>query len=96
MLNKKSDNSTMLHLRISQSLHDDVKKVANSMGVSMSLVGEVLFQRFLEEKSLTLNTSYVPNKNLKAILDEAEENRDDSKYWKSHSSIKNLMIDLKK
>lgn len=97
MSNKKQTNdSTMIHLRISRPLRDDVKKVADSMGVSMSLVGEVLFKKFLEEKSLTLETPYVPNKNLKAILDEAEKNRDNSKHWKSHTSVKNLMADLKK
>lgn len=88
--------TTMLHLRMSRDLRDDVKKLADSMGVSMSLLGGVLFKKFIEEKSLTLNTPYVPNTQLKAILDEAEKNRDNSKYWESHSSVKDLMSSLKK
>lgn len=77
---KISDSTTMLHLRMDRSLHNDVKSLANSMGVSISLIGKVLFKQFIEEKSLTLNTSYTPNKQLRKILNEAERNRDNSKY----------------
>lgn len=93
---KSTDSTTMLHLRMERSLHNDVKSLANAMGVSVSLVGEVLFKKFIEEKSLTLNTSYTPNKQLKAILDEAKENRDNSKYWTSNKSVKSLMASLEK
>ena len=89
-------SSTMLHLRVDKSLRDNVKKVADTMGVSMSLVGETLFKQFLEEKSLTLSINQTPNADLKKILREAEKNRDNSKYWKSHSSVSSLMADLKK
>jgi len=89
-------SSTMLHLRVDKSLRDNVKKVADTMGVSISLVGETLFKQFLEEKRLTLNVSHTPNTELKKILDKADKNRDNLKYWKSHSSVSNLMTDLKK
>jgi len=92
----KQSSSTMLHLRVDKSLHNNVKKVADAMGVSMSLIGETLFKRFLEEKSLTLSVNQTPNSALKKILKEAEKNRDNSKYWKSHSSVNALMTDLKK
>ena len=92
----KQSSSTMLHLRIDKSLRDNVKKVADAMGVSISLVGETLFKQFLEEKSLTLNVNPIPNIKLKKILNESEKNKDNSKYWKSHSSVKDLMNDLKK
>jgi len=92
----KQSSSTMLHLRVDKTLRDNVRKVANAMGVSMSLVGETLFRQFLEEKSLTLNVNPTPNAELKKVLDESEKNRDNSKYWKSHSSVKSLMNDLTK
>jgi len=95
-MNTKQAPSTMLHLRVNKTLHSDVKKMANAMGISVSLIGETLFKQFLEEKNLTLNTSYIPNSELKKIIDEAEKNRDNSNYWKSHSSVKSLMTDLKK
>ncbi len=47
----KQSSSTMLHLRIDKSLRNNVKKVADSMGVSISLIGETLFKQFLEEKN---------------------------------------------
>ncbi len=95
--NKKTKSSTtMLHLRVDRSLRDDVKKLANSMGVSVSLVGEVLFKQFLEEKRLILKASYEPNKKLKTILDEAEKNRDNANYWQSADSVDNLMNSLRK
>jgi antitoxin component of RelBE/YafQ-DinJ toxin-antitoxin module len=93
---KQSSPTTMLHLRIDKSLHNNVKKVANAMGVSMSLISETLFKQFLEEKSLTLTVNPTPNAELNKILDESEKNRDNSKYWKSHSSVKSLMNGLKK
>ncbi len=96
IINKNNNrNKAMLHLRVSRPLRDDVKKLADAMGVSMSLVGETLFKKFLEDKVLTLENSYIPNKNLKTILNEAERNRDNSKYWKTHASVEKLMADLK-
>ncbi len=86
----------MLHLRLNNSLYNDVKKLAKSMGVSVSLIGEVLFKRFIEEKELNISTSYTPNKNLKRILDEAEKNRDDAKYWTTCDSVDSLMTSLNK
>ncbi len=63
----------MLHLRLNNSLYNDVKKLAKSMGVSVSLIGEVLFKHFIEEKELNISTFYTPNKNLKHILDKAKK-----------------------
>lgn len=92
----KQSSSTMLHLRIDKSLRNNVKKVADSMGVSISLIGETLFKQFLEEKKLTLSVGQTPSTDLKKILLEAERNRDNAKYWKSHHSTKSLMNDLNK
>lgn len=96
MSNTTDTKTTMVHIRVNRSLRNDVKKLADSMGVSLSLVGETFFKKFLEERRLIINESYVPNKNLKTILDEAEKNRDNSKYWNTHNSVRDLMADLKK
>lgn len=96
MNTKTKKSTTMLHLRVDSSLRNDVKKLANAMGISVSLVGEVLFKQFLEEKRLTLDTPYSPNSELKEILDEAEKNRDNSKYWTNSESVKDLMTSLNK
>ena len=95
-MDNKKISSSMLHLRLNNSLHNDVKKLAKSMGVSVSLIGEVLFKRFIEEKELNIGVSYTPNKNLKRVLDEAEENRDDAKHWTTCDSIDSLMTSLNK
>lgn len=87
--------TTMMHLRVNKAVLNDVKKLSQSMGVSMSLIGETLFKKFLEEKALNISDSYTPNKFLKNVLDEANKNRDNSKYWTEHSSIESLMTDLK-
>ena len=92
----KQSSSTMLHLRIDKSLYKNVKKVADAMGVSMSLISETLLKQFLEEKKLILSIDPTPNAELKKILDESEKNKDNSTYWKSHSSIKSLMNGLTK
>jgi len=47
-------------------------------------------------KRLTLSVNHTPSTELKKVLDESEKNRDDSKYWKSHSSVKSLTDSLKK
>ena len=95
-MSNANTKTTMVHLRLNQALRNDVKKLADSMGVSLSLIGETLFKKFLEEKKLIINSSYTPNKDLRIILDDAEKNRDNSKYWSNHTSIEKLMIDLKK
>ncbi len=91
-----NNKTTMVHLRVNQTLRDDVKKLADSMGVSLSLVGETLFKKFLEEKKLVIDSSYLPTKDLQSILDDAEKNRENSKFWNTHNSINSLMADLRK
>lgn len=56
----------------------------------------MIYIKFLEEGTLILEDSYAPNKKLKTILKDAEKNRDNRKYWKSHSSVRSLIADLKK
>ena len=96
MKTKPSANTTMLHLRMDKSLLTQVKKVAKAMGVSVSLIGETLFKEFLEEKRLVIKADFKPGTKLRKILDEAEKNKDNSKYWSSHSSVKDLMDSLRK
>ena len=94
-MNTTNTKTTMVHMRMNKTLRDDVKNLADSMGVSLSLVGEILFKKFLEEKKLEIHEAYIPKKETEAILSEAEKNRDNSKYWKEHGSVESLMADLK-
>ncbi len=87
-------NTTMLHLRVDRQLLANVKKLAKSMGVSLSLVGETFLKDFLNTKRIIIDGDYVPNENLKQILDEAEKNRDKAEYWEEHTSVESLMKDL--
>ncbi|MCK5588959.1 MAG: hypothetical protein KAI16_01465 [Candidatus Pacebacteria bacterium] len=89
-------NKTMVHLRMNSGLHKDVKKIAEAMGVSVSLIGETLFKDFLNTKKIIISDPYIPNDDLKKVLDEASKNRDNSKYWFPNDSVSGLMTDLKK
>ncbi len=85
----------MVHLRLNQNLYKDIKKTAEAMGVSVSLIGETLFKDFLNTKKLVISDAYTPSNNLKKILDEAEKNRDNNKYWVANDSVEDLMTNLK-
>jgi len=88
-----SDNTAMVHLRMNKELLDNVKKLAQRMGVPLSLVGETLFKDFLNTKRLIIDDSYIPNEILAKILDESEKNRDNEKYWTTHNSVDDLIVD---
>lgn len=90
----KTDNKTMIHLKVSKDVRDEARKVADAMGVSLSLVGEQLLRGFVTDRRLSLTTEYEPNSNLESVLKEAEKNRENPDYWDSFDSVDNLMKDL--
>jgi len=84
----------MLHIRVPQQLHHDVKKLAEKMGVSMSLVAESMFIRFLEDRRIVIDDSYTPSASLKKLLDYADTHREDETEWTTTSSTDELMKEL--
>ncbi len=88
--------TTMMHTRVPKKLRDEAKKVANELGISMSLIVEQALRNLTTSKQLIIENPLVPTPYLKSILKEAEENRDKPEHrTEAFESVDDAITHLK-
>ncbi len=65
--------TTMMHTRVPKALRDEAKEIANSLGISMSLIIEQALRNFTATKELVIHKPLVPTPYLEKILLEVDK-----------------------
>mgnify|MGYP003392916909 CR=1 FL=1 len=83
-----AEATTMVHVRVSKKLKDQVAKTSRSLGVSLSLITEQAFRDFVANKRLVIEKPLVPTAYLENILEEVEKDirTGDKKAFSPHFS----------
>ncbi len=67
-------NKTMLHIRLDKALKNEVQKVADELGLSITAVGRRLFSNFAVTKSIVFDKPLIPNTKTACEIDESLAN----------------------
>ncbi len=87
---------TMLNIKIDPRLKKRAQKVAMSIGLPLGTVTNLLLRRFVDEKSIHVAESYVPNVHLRRAIREDEKDYQAGKFEGPFDNAKDLMRSLNK
>lgn len=87
---------TMLNIKIDPQLKKRAQKVAMSIGLPLGTVTNLLLRRFVDEKSIHVAESYVPNVRLRRAIREDEKDYRAGKFEGPFDNAKDLVKSLNK
>lgn len=89
--------NTMLNVKIDRKFKDEAKKLADSMGLTLSAVVNNSLKRFVEEKQVVFSAPLVPNKKTAASLKRIDADvKKGINLSPTFSSVKEMMDYLEK
>jgi addiction module RelB/DinJ family antitoxin len=63
---------TMLNIKIDKKMKDEAKKIADTMGIPLGTITNILLRQFVRDKEINISLSYKPSKRLIESIDEAD------------------------
>ncbi len=87
---------TVLNIKIDPQLKKRAQKVAMSIGLPLGTVTNLLLRRFVDEKSIHVAESYVPNVRLRRAIREDEKDYRAGKFEGPFDNAKDLVKSLNK
>ncbi len=87
---------TVLNIKIDPKLKKQAQKVAASIGLPLGTVTNLLLRRFIDEKSIHVAESYVPNARLRHSIAADEKDYRAGKFEGPFDDVKDLMKSLRK
>ena len=87
---------TVLNIKIDPQLKKRAQKVAMSIGLPLGTVTNLLLRRFVDEKSIHVAESYVPNVRLRRAIREDEKDYRAGKFEGPFDNAKDLVKSLDK
>lgn len=85
---------TVLNIKIDPKLKKQAQKVAASIGLPLGTVTNILLRKFVDEKSIHVAESYVPNARLRRSIREDEKDYRNGKFEGPFNNAKDLVKSL--
>lgn len=84
---------TMLNIKIDKEVKDEAKKIADTMGIPLGTIANILLRQFIRDKEINVSLSYRPSRRL---LDSIQEARTEFKKgtMKKHTTAEELFKSL--